>query len=312
MRNVYMILIPFMLFAITASAQEQPINWINKNAYPLKNKDLSFLKKELTGKNIVALGEASHGTHEFYAQKARIINYLITQCDFKLLSFEAPSSLMEPINLYLQSGKGDLKEPMQKLALYNTEEIYQLFMQIREYNKDKAPEEKAELIGFDSPDFWGNPLTRDQHMSESLIKSVESKKTKTIVWAHNVHIMKDTIANYMAVGGYLKKHFRNTFYAIAFDTYQGTVNVLHEGEFEEHTFQAKEGSFSNTLAKADYETFFLPVSREDCPFKGVSSLITNIYSNWQEPKPLPVIPGSDFDALIFIKNTTASVKLSRE
>lgn len=304
-----MIFVSFMLFAITASAQDQSINWINKNAHPL-NKDLSFLTKELTGKNVVALGEASHGTHEFYVQKAGIITYLITQCNFKLLSFEGPAYLMEPINLYLQSGKGDLKEHMQHLALYNTEEIYQLFMQIRQYNSDKASKDKVELIGFDSPDFWGDPFTRDQHMSEKLIKAVNNRKT--IVWAHNVHILQDTTAEYMPMGAYLKKHFRDELYTIAFDTYKGTVNVLNDGVFEEHAFEAKEDSFTSMLAKARYEAFFLPFTQEDCPFKGIEGMITNIYSNWQEPKPLPVKPGVYFDALIFIKNTTASVKLSRE
>ncbi len=306
-----------LLFALRAIGQESPIDWVNKNAHELTSdsfsvkSDLSFLKEELRGKNIVALGEASHGTHEFYVQKARIISYLISECDFKILSFECPESIMKPINLYLQSGEGDLDELMKDMALYNASEIHTLFMQIRQYNIDKAPEHRVVLTGFDSQDFWGDPFTRDQHMSDKLIRSYEVNKYKTIVWAHNVHIQKDTTAKFMSLGAYLKKQYANAFYAICFDTDNGTVNVWND-DFEEHTFQAMEGSLSNTLAKARYDAFFLPLDRKASPFNGTISLITNIYSNWQEPKPLPIKPGLDFDAMIFIRNTSASIKQIRK
>lgn len=303
-----------LLFNFTTSAQES-LSWINKNAYELKsdstNNDLSFLLSELKGKSIVGLGEASHGTREFYAQKARIIEFLISRCNFKLLAFEYQQTVMVPINIYLQTGKGNLKELMKPMALYSTEEIYNLFQRIRQYNKDKTSENKVILIGIDSKDYWEDPYTRDKFMAENLIRSYEPKKSKTIVWTHNVHIMKDTASNSFALGLYLNQRFKNEFYAIGFDTFKGIVNVLNEGEFEAHTFQAEESSFSNMLSQADNKSFFLPF-HEAGPFTGTTVSITNIYSNWQgPPKPLPIKPGIDFDAIIFIRNTSPSIRLTR-
>ncbi|WP_432710027.1 erythromycin esterase family protein [Pedobacter sp.] len=306
----------FVLFAFTASGQDS-LNWINKNAYEihsnptLGNNDLSFLLKELNGKTVVGLGEASHGTREFYVQKARIIAYLINHCNFKLLAFEVPQSLITPINIYVQSREGNLKEFMAKIGLYNTEEIYNLFQLISQYNKDKALDEKVVITGFDHKDYWPDPYSRDKYMTENLVKSYEVKKSKTIVWTHNVHIMKDTTSNSLAMGSYLNQHFKNAFYSIGFDTFKGTVNVLNNGEFEEHHFQAKEGTLSTLFEQVKYKSFFLPFPFES-PFNGKTIHITNIYSNWQEFKPLPIKPGVDFDGIIFIRDTSASVKLSKE
>jgi erythromycin esterase-like protein len=169
------------------------------------------------------------------------------------------------------------------------------------------------LTGFDSEDFWGNPFTRDKFMAENIIKSHVLTKSKTIVWSHNVHITKDTtMAKMPAMGSYLKQHFGKELYVVGFDTFKGTVNVLENGEFKAHTFEGKENSFAGKLTKAKYEAFFLSFATKPNPFTGMTSLITNIYSNWQqEPTPLPMRPGVDFDGIVFIRNTSASVKLSQ-
>lgn len=113
------------------------------------------------------------------------------------------------------------------------------------------------------------------------------------------------------MGSYLNQYFKNKFYAIGFDTFKGTVNVLNGGEFETHSFQARENTFSNLLAQAKYNTFFLRLHKES-PFRWTNLSIMNVYSNWQEPKPLLVKAGVDFDAIVFIRNTSASTKLSQK
>lgn len=114
------------------------------------------------------------------------------------------------------------------------------------------------------------------------------------------------------MGSYLTQHFKNEFYAIGFDTFKGEINTWNEGEFEAHTFQAEAISFFSTLAQAKDNSFFLPFHK-DSPFTGTTTFITNIYSSWQgQPKPLPIKPGADFDGIIFIRNTSPSIKLILE
>ena len=312
-----LILLYVFLIASTVNAQDKETDWINKNAYVLKsdsdssNDDFLFLSEELKGKTVVGLGEATHGTREFFVQKRRIIESLIGRHNFKLLAFEFTNSAIAPINEYLQSGQGDLKQLMQPLALYNTEEIHLLFKWIREYNKTKSSKNKVALYGFDREDFWHDALTRDKLMAENLIETHNSEGGKTIVWAHNVHIAKDTtMAKFPAMGSYLKQQLGSKFYVIGFDTFKGTVNVLNSGKFEKHTFEGKENSLSAKFAKAIPEAFFLPFNAKPSPFTRMTGYITHIGSNWQELTSLPIRPGVDFDGIIFIRNTSASTKLN--
>lgn len=307
----------FIVVSFCGYSQDKTIEWINKNAYELNpdslssEMDFSFLTTRLKGKNIIGLGEASHGTHEFFVQKSHIIQYLIRRHNYRLVAFESTDSAIVPINNYLQNGKGDLKQLMRPLALYNTVELYKLFQWLKLYNQSKSPENTVTLVGFDSERFWNDGLTRDKLMAEAFIKAHKLKKSKAIIWAHNVHIAKDTtMAKFKAMGSYLKEEFNKGFYVIGFDTYQGIVNVLEEGRFKTHTFEGKEHTFSSIFQKAGYRAFFLPFNTHPNPLLGIANLITNIYSNWQEPRPLPIRPGVDFDGLIFIRETTASIKLN--
>ena len=58
-------------------------------ALPLSEEDDHRALLELIGDaNFVLLGEASHGTHEFYDQRARITRQLITQKGFNAVAIE--------------------------------------------------------------------------------------------------------------------------------------------------------------------------------------------------------------------------------
>lgn len=41
------------------------------------------LKPVLAGKRVVALGEATHGTHEFFAMKHRMLAFLVQEMGFE-------------------------------------------------------------------------------------------------------------------------------------------------------------------------------------------------------------------------------------
>jgi erythromycin esterase-like protein len=139
------------LTAPAAYAQDQETDWINDNAYELKadsasgSDDLRFLSEELKDRTVVGLGEATHGTREFFAQKRRIIESIVSQHGFRLLAFEFTDAALAPVNQYLQSGQGDLRQLMQPLRLYNTEELHALFRWIRQHNSTKPAQDRVVL-----------------------------------------------------------------------------------------------------------------------------------------------------------------------
>lgn len=303
-----------LLTATVASAQDNQLIWINSHAVKLSPdsvsgaRDLKFLSAEVKGKTMVGLGEASHGTHEFYLQKGRIIRFLVSKENFRGLAIEFPDSLIQPINRYVQSGEGSLRELMRPLALYATTEIFDLFQWIREFNARQPAGKRVTVMGADRPEYWSDPFTRDKYMAENILRFHRSADRKIIVWAHNVHIAKDTtMAKVPALGYHLRQQLGRHLYVMGFDTFRGSVHVLNNGVFEMHDFEGKENTYSAIFARAKADAFFLSFPEKGHPFSDTEGLITNINSNWrQDPVPLPVRLGVDFDGIIFIRNTTAS------
>lgn len=300
---------------LSAQAQIDTLNWINKNAYPLKAdtalslNDLAFLSSALKGNMVLGLGEASHGTREFYNQKRRIIEYLTTKLKYRNVGFEFSDLTMEPINQYVINGKGDLKELMKDMRLYNTKEIYGIFQFLKQFNEHRSQNDKVSLFGFDRAAFAGDPFTRDEKMAGIIVQNNKSQPRKTIIWAHNVHIAKDTtMARFNAMGCFLKQHFGERYYAIGFDTFKGSVNVLDDRDFVKYDFMTGHNSYSRLFAGAMYENFFITFQKPG-PFFGIKNNITNIYSNWVASRMLPIKAGVDFDAILFLRLTNASVEL---
>ncbi|RZJ85130.1 MAG: hypothetical protein EOO20_20410 [Chryseobacterium sp.] len=293
---------------VTICAQNSTVNWLNKNAHPLSAglssdslKDIQFLTGLLGSKSIIGLGEASHGTREFYHQKGRIVKYLVQELNYRMLAFEATSEKVALLNKYIQEGSGDLKTILKAMGLYNSREMYHLCIWLMHFNKTR--QDKVELTGIDREEFWADPLTRDQSMAETFIEKHEERKSKAIIWSHNLHIAKDSImSGYKAMGYHMNQKFGTSYYAIGFDTYKGSVHVLNNGgELEKHYFEGIEGTFSDLFSKSRYTMFFIDCTTPGNPLTGKVNKITNLYSNWQPPIPLPVKPGADFDALIFIR-----------
>lgn len=305
MKNISLTALFILLLTFTTTAQDT-LAWVNSQARGLN--DLSFLSSELKDKRVVGLAEASHGTHEFYAEKTRIIKHLIENDDFRLLAFEFTEKAMAPVNHYLQTGTGDLRSLMKGFVLYGTEEIFDLFTMIRKINQKRSVADRVVLVGVDSEDYWGDPYTRDEHMTRNFVKAFDQRKGKAIVWGHNVHLVKDTLANPMAMGGHLNLHFKNEFYSVGFDTYKGHVHVLEGDAFEAHPFQAADNTLSGLLSRANRPSFFLPIHKGSLLY-GTAALITNVYAEWREPKPLTIKPGTDFDAIVFIRETSPSIQL---
>jgi hypothetical protein len=81
--------------AIPEKDKSKIISWIKQNALPLKSvkaesglEDLSPLKNVLKDVQIVGLGEATHGTKEFFQMKHRMLEFLVKEMGFTVLALE--------------------------------------------------------------------------------------------------------------------------------------------------------------------------------------------------------------------------------
>jgi erythromycin esterase len=84
---------------------DQASSWLARNAHPLRSltagtdiSDLAPLKTILSGVRIVGLGEATHGTSEFFQARHRITEYLVREMGFRLFALETSQSAAHAIN----------------------------------------------------------------------------------------------------------------------------------------------------------------------------------------------------------------------
>src|SRR5215208_4998642 len=74
---------------VIISDHREVINKISKSSYPLHHKnDLQPLFDRIGDARIVMLGEASHGTHEFYTWRSFISKKLIEEKGFNFIAVE--------------------------------------------------------------------------------------------------------------------------------------------------------------------------------------------------------------------------------
>jgi erythromycin esterase-like protein len=110
---------------------------------------------------VVLLGDASHGTSEFYTARAKITQHLITHHGFNIVAAEADWPDAEAIDRYVRRRPGPLTtisvtEPGDNVAfkrfptwMWRNHEVHDFVEWLREYNKGLSKEKKAGFYGLD-------------------------------------------------------------------------------------------------------------------------------------------------------------------
>ncbi len=166
--NVH-VLVLILFTCITAFAQQPSkqstrqqvsekafVDWTRAHAVPLKTveagngfDDMKPLGDIVGDARIVALGEATHGTHEFFQLKHRIIEYLASQKDFTIFSIEANMPEAYKLNDFVLRGEGDPKQLIKDMYFWtwDTQEVLDMVLWMREFNK--SGKGHIEFTGFD-------------------------------------------------------------------------------------------------------------------------------------------------------------------
>lgn len=114
--------------------------------------DLDWLQNHVSGATVVGLGEASHGTREFFRFKHRVFRYLAEEMGYRLFAIEEDFATMLPINEYVTEGTGDPREALltrEVVHPWKVESVLELIEWAREFNEGRDSEDKIHLHGFD-------------------------------------------------------------------------------------------------------------------------------------------------------------------
>ena len=126
------------------SLDADPLSW--------KNHDLRWLDP-LADKSVIGLGEATHGTAEFFEAKHRILKYMVENHGYKVFAIEADFGESLFIDEVIQQGNTSEIESVMKSEMqfwtWKTEEVKEMLEWMCAYNQGKADEDKIHYMGID-------------------------------------------------------------------------------------------------------------------------------------------------------------------
>ena len=204
-------------------------------------------------KELVLLGEASHGTHEYYLWRDKISRRLIEEQNFNFIAVEGDFASLYHLNRYVKNLDGaasSAREVLLKLDRWPTwmwanEEVVALTEWLRNHN-DKLPQnEKVGFYGMDVYDEWNSKkvvldlLKETNHSAYEYVKEqyncFNPHKGDSWDYAHAVEAGKKNCAVATKnVVEYIRNN-RNDFAELTDDTYfyllQNTIVVHNAEEF---------------------------------------------------------------------------------
>ena len=165
--------------------EKEAISSINKHSYQLSGKvDLTPLFKKISNARIVMLGEASHGTHEFYTWRSYISRRLIEEKDFNFIAVEGDWPDCYRINRYIKNYKkaGETsKEVLQEFKRWPTWmranwEIMELMDWLKQYNSTVPLNKKIGFYGLDVYSLWESMEAIMQYLGKVDPKALDIAK----------------------------------------------------------------------------------------------------------------------------------------
>ncbi|WP_308639440.1 erythromycin esterase family protein [Paenibacillus silvisoli] len=152
-----------MRFQTAAIDRQAVIDEIRSNAHRLEqDADLQPLAKAAANANYVLLGEASHGTSEFYTYRTALSKLLIEQHQFTFIAVEGDWPSCYEVNKYIKhhpDAKGSIEEVLQSFDRWPTwmwanMETAELVGWLREHNRGLPEERRVGFYGLDVYSLW--------------------------------------------------------------------------------------------------------------------------------------------------------------
>jgi erythromycin esterase-like protein len=140
----------------TRDVAPRAIAAIREEAIPLRDTgaDHDALLQRIGEARFVLLGEATHGTHEFYAERARITRRLIEEKGFRAVAVEGDWPDCYRVNRWVRGGRGDANAALGDFRRFPTwmwrnTEVRDFVTWLRGWNDAREPARRAGFYGLD-------------------------------------------------------------------------------------------------------------------------------------------------------------------
>jgi erythromycin esterase-like protein len=155
---------------------------IRKVAYPLENApDLEPLLQRIGDARVVMLGEASHGTSEYYTWRSRISRRLIEEKGFSFIAVEGDWPDCYRVNCWVKGDRdgGSARGVLHAFERWPTwmwanEEIVVLAEWLRRHNEEQPTERKVGFYGLDVYSLWDSLHAVTDYLSRVDGRAIEA------------------------------------------------------------------------------------------------------------------------------------------
>jgi erythromycin esterase len=249
----------------------------NEKAIPLESeKSLDQLITAAGDKKLVLLGEASHGTHEYYTWRDQISRKLIENHQFNFIAVEGDFASLYELNKYVKNKEGaasSAREVLLKLDRWPTwmwanEEVVALAEWLRNFNDNLPQDKKVGFYGMDVYDEWHSKkrvLEILQESSNSLYNNVQNQYNcfapnigESWQYAQAVKLGRSSCATPTKNVVELIKNNRNTLKDLSDDAYfyllQNALVVHNAEKFYRKSVASEDASSWNARATHMHET----------------------------------------------------------
>ena len=157
-KSLLWLLLTFSVMFSSAQNIEQRVTPLQGDA------SLDKLISTAANKKLVLLGEASHGTHEYYLWRDKISRRLISEQDFSFIAVEGDFASLYQLNRYVKNMDGaanSAREVLLKLDkwptwMWSNQEVVALAEWLRRYNDTLTQDKKVGFYGMDVYDEWNS------------------------------------------------------------------------------------------------------------------------------------------------------------
>lgn len=163
-------------------SRQQLIELISRRAQPFTGEaELKLLADASKKAKIVLLGEASHGTSEYYTVRAAFSKKMIQEHDFRFIAVEGDWPSCYEVNRFIKHelAEESLDQVMEAFNrwpswMWANEEVKELVKWLREHNASLAPEQRVGFYGLDVYSLWESMESIINHLRETNSPELES------------------------------------------------------------------------------------------------------------------------------------------
>jgi erythromycin esterase-like protein len=151
------------------------VEQIRKQAVPLKSTDdLDVLIEAIGDKKYVLLGEATHGTSEFYKLRMELSRKLIETKGFSFIAVEGDWPSCYEVNRYVKQYKDAKSNARAVMEAFNrwptwmwaNEEVGELMDWLKKHNEDKPMAQRVGFYGLDVYSLWDSLEEIERYLQE--------------------------------------------------------------------------------------------------------------------------------------------------